>query len=182
MTIISENFGPARSETRSALPVWQYEKFASVFRSVLQERVNRAVVDGLTQEDIAHRAEAVEIIDRALLMQNIDLIVTCHQYIINAVFPAAVEVAFHVMKPMISSGKVCSALKQEHISFCETVIPMFPFEYGISTDECYAIITIGFEDISKASAIIDLLGKGITDEAEIRSTLSPCPVTGKLLS
>lgn len=180
MTTISEGIGIAPSETAS-LTEWQYAKFAAHFRNVLENRVQQAVLNGLTQEDVARCHEAVEIMDRAIQMKNIDLIVTCHQFLIDAAFPAAVDVAFHVMKPMISRGKVCSAIKQAHISFCETVIPMFPFEYGMSTDECYAVITIGFEDISKSTAIIDLLSQGITDEAEIRNALSPRPETGKLL-
>lgn len=180
MTTISEGLGIAPSET-APLTEWQYAKFATHFRNVLNDRAQQAVLDGLTQEDVARHHEAVEIVDRAIQMKNIDLIVTCHQYLINASFPAAVDVAFHVMKPMISNGKVCSALKREHIAFCETVIPMFPFEFGISTDECYAVIAIGFEDISKSAAIIDLLSQGITDEVEIRNSLSPRPVTGKLL-
>jgi hypothetical protein len=180
MTTISEGLGYAPSET-ATLTEWQYAKFASHFRNVLNVRAQQAILEGLTQEDVAHYHEAVEIIDRAIQMKNIDLIVTCHQFLIDSSFPAAVDVAFHVMKPMISSGKVCSAIKKAHISFCETVIPMFPFEYGMSTDECYAVITIGFEDISKSATIIDLLSQGITDEAGIRNALSPRPETGKFL-
>jgi hypothetical protein len=178
MTTISEGLGYAPSDTAS-LTEWQYAKFASHFRNVLNVRAQQAILEGLTQEDVAHHLEAVEIIDRATQTKNIDLIVTCHQYLIGAAFPAAVEVAFHVMKPMVSGGKVCSAIKQSHISFCETVIPMFPFEYGMSTDECYAVITLGFEDISKSGAIITLLQQGITDVAEIRASLFPRHATGK---
>jgi len=180
MTTISENIGLAPTETHSALPVWQHETFASHFRSVLQERVNRAVVNGDTQEDIARCAEAVEIVDRAIQVKNMDLIVTCHQYIINATIPAAVDVAYHVMKPMLTDRKVCSAIKKEHIAFCEKIIPMFPFEFGMSTDECYAVIGLGFEDISKADAIIEFLTQGVTDEDSLRAHLTPRHVTGKL--
>jgi hypothetical protein len=180
MTTISEGLGYAPSDTAS-LTEWQYAKFAAHFRNVLNNRAQQAILEGLTQEDVAHCHEAVEIIDRATQTRNIDLLVTSHQYLLSAAFPAAVEVAFHVMKPMVSGRKVCSAIKQGHISFCETVIPMFPFEYGMSTDECYAVITLGFEDISKSGAIIELLGQGITDAVEIRAKLSPQHVSGKLL-
>lgn len=178
MTTISEGLGYAPSDT-APLTEWQYAKFASHFRNVLNVHAQQAILEGLTQEDTARRHEAVEIIDRAIQTENIDLIVTCHQYLLDAAFPAAVEVAFHVMKPMTSGRKVCSALTQSHISFCEAVIPMFPFEYGMSTDECYAVITLGFEDISKSSEIIELLGQGITDVTEMRASIFPRHATGK---
>lgn len=177
MTIITEGFGGA---TSVALTDWQHAKFANCFRTVLQNRAQQAFLEGLTQEDVALHQEAVEIIDRAIQVKNIDLIVTCHQYLIAAKLPAAVEVAFHVMKPMVT-GKVCSQIKKEHIAFCETVIPMFPFEFGMSTDECYAVIGLGFEDITKAPVILELLSSGVTDEHALREALSPRPVTGKLL-
>lgn len=158
--------------------VWEYSRFADHFRSVLHNRAQRAVVDGLDEATISRFSETVEILDRAIRAQDIDMIVAYHQYILDAANPGAIETALHVLKPMITDRKVCSSITPAHIESCAQISESFAVRNGMVTAECHEVITLAFHNLPRTSEIVNLLDQGITAAADIVNVLAPEKTAG----
>jgi hypothetical protein len=154
-------------------PVWEYSRFADHFRSVLHNRAQRAASDGLNEATVSRYTEAVEILDRAIRAQDIDMIVAYHQHILDAANPGAIETALHVLKPMTTDRKVCSAITKAHIESCAQISESFAVRNGMVTVECHEVITLAFHNLSRTSEIVDLLDQGVTAAADIMNILAP---------
>lgn len=163
----------------SAAPVeteWQYAKFAGIFHNVLRARAERSVKIGDSIEVTTRYAEAADMVDRAIRARNIDMIVAYHQYLLDAENPFAVETTLHVLKPMIDGRKVCSVINREYIKACEKVSTFFPFMDGVATSDCYSVISLAFEDLTRTEEIVVFLKQGINDADVLRSLLNRTPV------
>ena len=162
---------PAPVETE-----WQYAKFAELFHTVLRERAERAVKVGDSMEVIARYSESADMVERAIRVRNIDMIVSYHQYLLDAENPTAVETTLHVLKPMVDGRKVCSVINHKYISTCEKVSAFFPFMDGVATSDCYAVVSLAFEDLTRTEEIVTFLKQDITDVDVLRSLLTRTPV------
>lgn len=155
------------------ISVWEHSRFANHFRSVLHNRAERAAAEGANDDLVSGYRESVDIMDRAIRAQDIDMIVAYHQYILDAENPGAVETALHVLKPMTNGKKVCSVITKEHISACARITESFAVRHGMITAECHDLITLSFYNLSRTSEIVDLLEQGITSSQEITDILAP---------
>jgi hypothetical protein len=155
---------------------WQYAKFADRFRTVLRERAERAVKLGESPVIITRYEEAAAVVARAIHARNIDMVVAYHQYVLDADSPAAIETALHVLTPMVDNRKVCSVINPEYISASERVSAFFPLMEGIATSDCYAVISLAFEDLTRVEEIVVFLKQGVTEAEVLRSLLNRTPV------
>lgn len=170
---------PVVTVIETASPVeteWQYAQFSDRFLTVLRERTERAVKLGESDEVITRYEAAADAVARAIRVRNIDMIVAYHQYILNAANPLAVETTLHVLKPMVDSRKVCSVINRDYISSCEKITAFFPLMDGIATNDCYSVISLAFEDLTRVEEIVVFLKQGITEADVLRSLLNRTPV------
>lgn len=189
-SVVDADFAPSTDSASHLSPVteagailvestaWEHSRFADHFRSVLHNRAQRAMDNGLDWDTISRYSETVEILDRAIRAQDIDMIVAYHQYILDAANPGAIETALHVLKPMTTGRKICSAITKEHIESCTQISESFAVRNGMATAECHEVITLAFHNLSRTSEIVDLLDQGVTAVADIMNVLAPEKSTG----